>query len=118
MSQGVTRPCTLLHMGSALRQLWHPQPKPWREPGLSLLERSSHFRPHSRAAHEDSEHLAGDEPFETAQDLPFREPLLRATGGVGLGLLIPSQSHHGDAVQGGIGLPVAATVQAMAIGFA
>ena len=79
------------------------------------------LQPNGWSAHEDSEHLAGNEPFEATQDLRFREPLLRSVGGISLGLLIPSQPHHGDAVQSRIGLAVPSVpspVQAMAVGLA
>ncbi len=59
------------------------------------------------------EHLPGDEPLEAAQDVLAAEPFCLAAFRVGLGLLMPPQSHHRDAMQGGIGLAIAAAVQAV-----
>lgn len=64
------------------------------------------------------EDLPGNEPFEAAEDLPLGEAFLGAFGGVGLGWLMPAESDDSDAVQGCIGLPVAAPVQAMTVGLA
>ena len=57
------------------------------------------------------EHLPGDEPLEASQDVLVAQPFRLATFGVGLGLLMPAQPHHRDAMQGGIGLAIAAPVQ-------
>ena len=62
--------------------------------------------------------LPGNEAFEAAQDVGFREPFTNPSGRVGLGLFVPAQPDHGDAVQGGIGLAVTATVQAVPVGLA
>jgi len=43
------------------------------------------------------EHFPGDEPLEAAQDVLVAEPFCFAPFGVGLGLLMPAQSHHGVA---------------------
>ena len=59
------------------------------------------------------EHLTGNEPFEAAQDVLAAEPFCLAAFGVDLGLLMPAQPHHRDAMQAGIGLTVAAPVQPM-----
>ncbi len=57
------------------------------------------------------EHLPGYESLEAAQDVLVAEIFCLAAFRVGLGLLMPAQSHHRDAMQGGIGLAVAASVQ-------
>jgi hypothetical protein len=61
-------------------------------------------------AHQQMEHLPGDEPLEAAQNVLVAEPFCLAAFGRGLGLLMPAQPHHSNAMQGGIGLPVAAPV--------
>jgi hypothetical protein len=57
------------------------------------------------------EHLPGDEPLEAAQNVLVAEPFCLAAFGIGLGLLMPALPHHSNAMQSGIGLPVAAPVQ-------
>jgi len=57
------------------------------------------------------EHLPGDEPLEAAQDVLVAQPFRLASFGVGLGLLMPAQPHHRDAMQSGIGLTIASPVE-------
>src|SRR4029453_19326101 len=62
--------------------------------------------------------LAGDEPLEAADDLPFGLALGGAPGHVGAGARIPAQPAHGDHPQRAVGVAVAASVQPVAGGLA
>src|SRR5829696_1395497 len=62
--------------------------------------------------------LAGDVALEAAQGLTAGLALGDAPGKVGAGLWIPAQTRQRDAIQRGIGLSVAAAVQAQAGGLA
>jgi len=44
-------------------------------------------------AHQQMEHLTGDEPFEAPEDVLVAEPFCLAAFSVGLGLLMPAQPH-------------------------
>ena len=62
--------------------------------------------------------LAGDEPLEAAEDLLLRESLGGSSLDVCLGAWVPAHPAEHDAVDGGFGLSVAATVEAMPRGCA
>ena len=55
--------------------------------------------------------LAGDEPFDAADDLELVLALAGLPGGVVSGGLVVSQADDGDAVQRHVALPVAAFVE-------
>ena len=57
------------------------------------------------------EYLPGDAALDAAQAVFVAEPFYLARFGTGLGLLMPAQPHHSNAMLSGIGRPVAATVQ-------
>src|SRR4051812_29184668 len=59
------------------------------------------------------EDLAGDVALEAADDLLAGLVFGCAASGVGAGGLMPSQSDDHDAVEGGVGLPVAAAVDSL-----
>ena len=56
------------------------------------------------------EHLPCDEAFQTTHDLGFGAPFFQPPRRVGLGLLVPTQAYHDDAMQGGIGLAVTSAI--------
>src|SRR6266536_2164119 len=60
--------------------------------------------------------LAGDVALEAAQGLTAGLALGDAPGEVGAGLWVPAQARQRDAVQRGVGLPVAAAVEAQTDG--
>ena len=62
--------------------------------------------------------LAGDVAFQAAQSLTAGLAFGDAPGKVGAGLWIPAQTRERDAIQRGVGLAVAAAVQAQADGLA
>src|SRR6266487_6769155 len=62
--------------------------------------------------------LAGEVALEAADHLPASLALLEPAGHVGLGAGVVAQPHHHDAVQGGVGLAVAAAVEPVADGLA
>src|SRR6266536_909552 len=64
------------------------------------------------------EHLPGDVAFEAADDLLFGLALLEPPCHVVLGGLMPAQPDQDDPVQRGVGLAVAAAVEAVAGGLA
>src|SRR5690606_19375637 len=57
--------------------------------------------------------LAGDVAFEAADDLLLGLALLGASFHVGAGAGVPAQAAEHDPVEGGVGLAVAASVQAV-----
>jgi hypothetical protein len=61
--------------------------------------------------------FASDRSFEAADDVGFAFAFLGAAGGVGLGAGAGAEAVDGDHVQRAIGLPVAAGVEAVAVGF-
>ena len=56
------------------------------------------------------EHLPCGEAFQTTHDLGFGAPFFQPPRRVGLGLLVPTQAYHDDAMQGGIGLAVTSAI--------
>ena len=62
------------------------------------------------------EYLAGDVAFEAADHLFLAHPLGGATAHVCPGSFVMTQPDDYDAVEGGVGLAVAAAVEAMAVG--
>jgi hypothetical protein len=64
------------------------------------------------------EGLPGNEAFEAAEDLGFRESISSPASRVTLGLLMPAETLNSNAVQYRISLAVAAALQTVAVGFA
>src|SRR6266545_7546006 len=62
--------------------------------------------------------LAGDVAFEAADDLLFGETVFGASFHVGAGAGVPAQAADDDPVERFVGLPVAAPVEAVAVGLA
>ena len=65
-----------------------------------------------------AEDFAGDGSFEASHDVFFGEAFGGASGDVGAGWFVAFHADDDDAVQRGVGLPVAAAVEAMPVGFA
>jgi len=59
--------------------------------------------------------LAGNEPFEAAQDLSLALPLGRSPLGIRLGGRIPAQPIESNTEQCAVGLTVPSTVQSVAL---
>src|SRR4051812_25493730 len=64
------------------------------------------------------EELTGDHALEAADDLFLGQALLRAAVDVGTGAGVPAHPGESEAVQGGVGLSVAAAVESVAVGLA
>ena len=64
------------------------------------------------------EDLPRNEPFQASHHLSLAAAFPHAPGRIGLGLLVPAQPYDSDAVEGAIGLAVAATIEAVPDGFA
>src|SRR5690606_27123077 len=62
--------------------------------------------------------LAGDVALEAPDDLLFGQAVLGASFGVGAGAGVPAQAAQHDAVEGGVGVAVAAAVEAVPVGAA
>src|SRR5258705_13561846 len=61
--------------------------------------------------------VAGDVALEAAHDLGFWFAFGEASGHIFLCGFVPAEADHGDAVQAGVGLPVAAAVESDPVGF-
>src|SRR5918994_6966370 len=81
-----------------------------------LLCRSRGFRGRRVVLAEKAEDLACDRALEAAHDLRLRLSLPRAAPDVVDGGLVEAHACDDDAVKGGVGLPVAASVQPVAAG--
>src|SRR5215207_179132 len=57
--------------------------------------------------------FSGDVPFKTPHDLPPGLSLRGSTCDVAAGALVDAHAHHADKVQGAIGVPVPAPVEAV-----
>lgn len=74
--------------------------------------------PHWRTAKKGMKNLPCDEAFQATHDLSFAAPFFQPPRRIGLGLLVPTQTYHDDAMQRGIGLAVTSAIEAMTVGFA
>src|SRR3712207_7477707 len=83
-----------------------------------LLCRSSGFCGRRVVLAEEAEDLPCDIALEAAHDLRLRLSLPRAAPDVVDGGLVEAHACDDDAVEGGVGLPVAASVQPVAVGLA
>lgn len=82
---------------------------------LDRYETSFRFRTPPRQG---LEHLPCNEPFQAAHDLSLAAAFPYAPSCPDLCLLVPAQPHDGDAVERGIGLAVATTIEAVPDGLA
>src|SRR4051812_2251419 len=68
----------------------------------------------SKTAAEMSVDLAGDEPFEAADDLALRQSFSEALAEIGECRRMTAHADDHDTVEGGVGLPIATAVQPVA----
>jgi hypothetical protein len=84
---------------------------------LNNLNGSSGGGSHRWAAKKSVEYLPRNETFKAPHDLGFTSAFFHAACCIGFCLLVPSQPHNNHAMEGGIGLAVASSIELMPIGF-
>ena len=77
---------------------------------LNNLNVSSGGGSHRWAAKRSVEYLPCNETFKAPHDLGFTSAFFHAARCIGFCLLVPSQPHNNNAMEGGIGLAVASSI--------